>query len=88
MGAYSLTGWPAADLWKQAIRTKQILIFNPHFGKAMYKECVMAIVFGYTAPLVKKVLLYSLSSEYEAVMDLFSGKVDITFTNGNLVISN
>ncbi len=51
-------------------------------------EYVMAMVSGDTKPLMEKVLLYSLPSEYETVKDLFSSKVDITFINGNLVISN
>jgi len=88
MGTYHNNKWPASEMWKQAIRKRQKLIFNPQYKRAMRDECMMAVVFGYTAPLVEKVLLFSLPSECASVMDLFSGKVDITFTNGNLVISN
>jgi len=49
---------------------------------------MMALVFGFTAPLLDKILSYSLPSEYEFVMDLFSDDIEITFSNGNLVISN
>ena len=54
----------------------------------MHDECMMALVFGFTEPLLDKILSYSLPSEYEFVMDLFSDDIEITFNNGNLVISN
>ncbi len=54
----------------------------------MHDECIMAVVFGFTAPLLEKILLYSLPVEYESVIDLFTSQVDITFSNGNIVISN
>jgi hypothetical protein len=88
MVTYYNNKWPAYEMWKQAIRKRQKLIFNPHYKRAMRDECMMAVVFGYTVPLKEKILLYSLPSEYESVMNLFSGKVEIAFTNGNLVISN
>ncbi len=88
MGAYCLSQWSVTEMWKNAVRKRQKLILNPHYGKAMYDEYVMAMVSGDTKPLMEKVLLYSLPSEYESVKDLFSSKVDITFINGNLVISN
>jgi hypothetical protein len=46
------------------------------------------LVFGFTAPLMDKILRYSLPSEYDFVMDLFNYDIDITISNGNLVISN
>ncbi len=88
MGAYSPTQWPAPEIWKKAVRKRKKLILNPSYGKIMYDECFTAVAFGYTEPLMDKILLYSLPSEYEIVNDLFSGKVDITYFNGNLVISN
>jgi hypothetical protein len=54
----------------------------------MNDECMMALVFGFTAPLLEKILIYSLPSEYKFVMDLFSNDIEITISNGNLVISN
>ncbi len=73
---------------EKGCQKKKKLILNPSYGKVMYDECVMAVVFGYTKPLMDKVLLYSLPSEYEIIYDLFSDKIDIVFINGNLVISN
>jgi hypothetical protein len=49
---------------------------------------MMAVVFGYNAPLLAKILTFSRPSEYEYVKDLFANKIDIMFSNGNLVISN
>ena len=88
MGTYHNNRWPASIMWKQAIKKRQKLIFNPQYKRAMRDECMMAVVFGYIPPLAEKVLLYSLPSECASIIDLFSGEVDITFTNGNLVISN
>ena len=36
----------------------------------MRDECLMAVVFGCTAPLLEKILTYSLPCEYESVLDL------------------
>ena len=88
MGTYHNNKFPASEMWKQAIKKRQKLIFNPLYKRAMRDECMMAVVFGYTLPLREKVLFYSLPSESDSIFDLFSGKVDISFTNGNLVISN
>ena len=88
MGAYSNKKWPAHEAWKQVLRKRQKLILCPQYREAMHDECIMAVVFGFTAPLMEKILSYSLPVEYEAVIDLFTDKVDITFSNGNIVISN
>ena len=88
MGAYCITGWSVFDSWKQAVRKKQKLILHPRYKNLMYEECVMAVVFRYRTPLLQKILLYSLPDEYADVLELFNGRVDITFDNGNLVISN
>jgi len=88
MGAYSNKRWPAHEAWKQVLRKRQKLILCPQYREAMHDECIMAVVFGFTAPLMEKILLYSLPVEYESVIDLFTSKVDITFSKGNIVISN
>ena len=54
----------------------------------MHDECVIAAMIGYNAPLLEKILAISLPSEIDYVIELFSNEVDITFINGNLVISN
>lgn len=88
MGAYSSEQYPAFEAWKKVVRKKQKLIFGPQYRRAMHDECIMALVFGCTAPLLEKILTYSLPCEYESVMDLFSSKIEISIRNGNLVISN
>lgn len=49
---------------------------------------MMAVVFGYSAPLLAKILAFSHPSEFEHVKDLFANKIFIKVSNGNLVISN
>ena len=88
MGAYNSGQYTAYEAWKLVIRKGQKIIFSPPYRKAMHDECMMALVFGFTAPLLDKILRYSLPSEYESVMDLFSDDIEITISNGNLVISN
>jgi hypothetical protein len=88
MGAYIVKGCSSFEMWKFAVKKRQKLIFSPQYGKAIYDECIMAITFGYISPLLEKILSLSLPSEYEGVLRLFNGKVDIKFSNGNLVISN
>jgi len=88
MGAYANNRWPAHKAWSQVARKRQKLILCPQYRDVMRDECIMAVMFGFTVPLLEKILLYSLPSEYETVMNLFSKEVDITFSNGNLVISN
>ena len=88
MGAYSDKRWCAYKSWKQAVKNRQKLILGPQYRIALHDECVMAVVFGYTGPLMAKILAFSHPSEYEYVTDLFAHKIDITFNNGNLVISN
>jgi hypothetical protein len=88
MGAYIDITWPAHKAWQQVVPNKQKLVLCPQYIDVMYDECLMAVTFGYTVPLLKKILSYSLPSEYETVMNLFSSEIDITLNNGNLVISN
>ena len=88
MGAYNSGQYTAYEAWKQIIRKKQKIVLSPQYQKAMHDECIMALVFDFTAPLLEKILIYSLPSEYEFVMDLFSNVIEITISNGNLVISN
>jgi len=88
MGAYSNKRWSAHEAWQQVVRKRQKLILCPQYKEAMHDECIMAVVFGFTAPLLEKILLYSLPVEYESVIDLFTSQVDITFSNGNIIISN
>ncbi len=88
MGAYANKRWPAHEAWKQVVRKRQKLILCPQYREALHDECIMAVVFGFTAPLLEKILLYSLPVEYESVMALFTNNVDISFSNGNIVISN
>jgi hypothetical protein len=88
MGAHSSGQCTVYDAWKNVVRKRQKLILCPQYRKAMHDECIMALVFGFTAPLLEKILTYSLPSEYESVMDLFSNEIEITISNGNLVISN
>lgn len=88
MGAYIDNRWYAYKSWKQAVRKKQKLILGPQYRNALHNECFMAVVFGYNAPLLAKILTFSHPSEFEYVKDLFANKIDITFSNGNLVISN
>jgi hypothetical protein len=88
MGAYTTKRWPAHEAWKQVVRKRQKLILCPRYREAMHDECIMAVVFGFTAPLLEKILFYSLPVEYESVMDLFTSNVAISFSNGNIVISN
>ncbi|MBU0987184.1 MAG: hypothetical protein KKH68_08020 [Proteobacteria bacterium] len=88
MGAYNSGRYTAYEAWKQVVRNRQKIILSPQYRKAMHEECIMALVFGFTAPLLEKILTYSLPSEYEFVMDLFSNDIEITISSGNLVISN
>jgi len=88
MGAYSDKRWCAYKSWKQAVKNRQKLILGPQYRNALHNECMMAVVFGYKAPLLEKILAFSHPSEYEYVKDLFANKIDIMFSNGNLVISN
>jgi hypothetical protein len=88
MGAYNSEQYTVYEAWKQVVRKRQKLVFGPQFHRVMHDECIMALVFGCTAPLLEKILTYSLPCEYESVMDLFSSKIKITTSNGNLVISN
>ena len=88
MGAYNSGQYTAYEAWNQVVRKRQKIILSPQYRNAMHDECMMAVVFGFTAPLLEKILTYSLPSEYEFVMDLFSNDIEITISNGNLVISN
>ena len=88
MGAYIDNGWCAYKSWKQAVRKRQKLILGPQYRNALYDECHMAVVLGYNDPLLAKILAFSHPSEYEYVKALFANKIDIKFSNGNLVISN
>jgi hypothetical protein len=88
MGAYNSRQYSAYEAWKQVVRKRQKIILSPQYREAMHDECMMALMFGLTAPLLDKILRYSLPSEYEFVMDLFSDDIEITISNGNLVISN
>ena len=88
MGAYSAKRWCAYKSWKQVVRKRQKLILGPQYRNALHDECHMAVVLGYNDPLLAKILAFSHPSEYEYVKALFANKIDITFSNGNLVISN
>ena len=91
MGAYIDNRWCAYKSWKQAARKRQKrqkLILGPQYRNALYDECMMAVVLGHTGPLMVKILAFSHPSEIEYVKTLFANKIDITFNNGNLVISN
>ena len=88
MGAYNSRQYSAYEAWKQVVRKRQKIILSPQYREAMHDECMMALMFVFTAPLLDKILRYSLPSEYEFVMDLFSDDIEITISNGNLVISN
>lgn len=88
MGAYNSGIYTSYEAWKQVVRKRQKIVFSPQYRKDMHDECMMAVVFGFTAPLLDKILKYSLPSEYGFVMDLFSDDIEITVSNGNLVISN
>jgi len=88
MGAYGENKWCAYKAWKQVVRKKQILTLGPHYRHALNDECLMAVVFGYNAPLLDKILTFSHPSEIEYIIDLFAQKIDIRISNGNLVISN
>jgi hypothetical protein len=88
MGAYNFGQYTAYDSWKQVVKKRQKIILSPQYQKAMHDECIMALEFGVTAPLFEKILTYSLPSEYEFVMDFFSNNIEITISNGNLIISN
>jgi hypothetical protein len=91
MGAYSDNSWSACKSWKQAVekrKKKQKLILGPKYRNALHDECMIAVVLGYNGPLLTKILAYSHPSEFEYIKKLFSNDIDITFSNGNLVISN
>jgi hypothetical protein len=74
--------------WKQAVKKKQKLILGPQYKNALHDECMLAMVYGHNGPLLEKILTLSHPSEFEYVIDLFASEIDITFNNGNLVISN
>ena len=88
MGAYGSEQYTAYEAWKQVVRKRQKLILCSKYRRAMHDECILALVFGFTDPLLEKILTYSFPCEYESVMDLFSSEIEITISNGNLVISN
>jgi hypothetical protein len=88
MGAYIDNRWCAYKSWKKAARKRQKLVLGPQYRNALLDECMMAVVFGDNAPLLDKILAFSHPSEFEYVKELFADKVDITYSNGNLVISN
>jgi hypothetical protein len=88
MGAYNSGEYTEYEAWKLVVKKRQKIVLSPQYQKAMHDECMMALVFGFTAPLLDKILRYSLPSEYEFVMDLFRDDIEITVSNGNLVISN
>jgi hypothetical protein len=88
MGAYVDKKWCAYKSWKQVVRKRQKLILGPQYRNALHDECFMAMVLGENAPLLEKILEYSMPSEFEYIIDLFTNKIDIHFINGNLVISN
>ena len=88
MGAYNFGQYTEYEAWKLVVKKRQKIVLSPQYQKAMHDECIMALVFGFTAPLFEKILIYSAPSEYEFIMDLFSDEIEITISNGNLVISN
>ena len=91
MGAYIDIRWCAYKSWKQAAskrQKRQKLILGPQYRNVLHDECMMAMVLGYNGPLLTKILAYSHPSEYEYIKALFANEIDITFSNGNLVISN
>lgn len=88
MGAYRDEKWCVCKSWRQVVRKRRQLILGPQYRNALHEECFMAIVLGDNAPLLEKILLYSLPFEYEYIIDLFADKIDIRFSNGNLIISN
>ena len=88
MGAYVDKKWCVTKSWRQVVRKRQQLILGPQYRNVMHDECVIAAMIGYNAPLLEKILAISLPSEIDYVIELFSNEVDITFINGNLVISN
>ena len=88
MGAYNSGQYTEYEAWKLLVKKRQKIVLSPQYRKAMHDECMMAVVFGFTAPLLEKILTYSLPSEYEFVMDLFSNDIEITISNGNFVICN
>lgn len=91
MGAYIDNRWCAYKSWKKAARKRhkrQKLVLGPQYRNALNDECVMAVVLGYNGPLLAKILAFSHPSEHGYIKDLFAEKIDITFSNGNLVISN
>ena len=88
MGAYIANEWPTSEIWKIAVKKKQELVLSPQYLEEMHDECIMAVTFGYVIPLLEKVLFFSLPSEHEDVLSLFSDQVYIMINNGNLVISN
>ena len=59
MGAYIYNNWCAYKSWKQAVKKRQKLILGPQYRNALHDECVMAVVFGYNAPLLAKILAFS-----------------------------
>ena len=91
MGAYIDNRWCAYKSWKQAARKRQKrqkLVLGPQYRNALHDECMMAVVLGHSGPLLAKILAFSHPSEFEYVKALFANKVDINFSNGNLIISN
>jgi len=88
MGAYGDNIWCAYKSWRHVVRKRQTLVLGPHYRQSLRDECMMAVVFGYSAPLLAKILAFSHPSEFEHVKDLFANKIFIKVSNGNLVISN
>lgn len=88
MGAYCDKRYCAYKSWKQVVKKRQKLILGPQYRDVLHDECILAIAFGYNAPLLAKILTYSLPSEFEYIIDLFTNKIDIKVRNGNLIISN
>ena len=75
--------------WGNAVRKKQEWIFGPTFRKQLRDEAMMAVAFGYSVPLLEKVLKISLPSEIEDVLSLFSHQIFVeTSMNGNIIIHN
>ena len=88
MVAYIENGWSASKSWKKAAVKRQKLILGPQYRNALHDECMMAIVLGHNGPLLAKILAFSHPSEFEYIKALFANDIDITFSNGNLVITN
>ena len=88
MGAYVDYKWCAYKSWKHVVRKRQKLILGPQYRNILHEECIMAVLYGDSAPLLEKILAISLPFEIEYIVELFTNKIDIQFIDGNLVISN